>query len=150
MRKELAKKRSALIQVCIKWCTNNMLLPKCVNLNCCSHDTSMLSFLLHLHGWDVMPRIMLLAVYNREDCLMKKCVLFHSCLDFILFLSLSDLKWPVCWCLLCGRMDCMKNMWIFISNSEKNMRVQGIQIISLVVKNSHASLNNRDTLGMCR
>lgn len=90
--KKLHKKRPAFIQVCIKWCTNNMFSPKCVNLNCCLHDTSMsVSFLLHLQGWEVMPQFVLLAAYYREDVLMSKNVLFHSCLDFILFfLSLSD------------------------------------------------------------
>ena len=92
--RKLHKKRPAFIQVCIKWCTNNMFSPKCVNLNCHSHDTSMsVSFLLHLHGWEFMPQFTLLAACYREDILMSKNVLFHSCLDFILFfLSLSDLS----------------------------------------------------------
>jgi len=37
-----------------------------------------------------MLHFMLLAAYYTEDILMSKNVLFHSCLDFILFLSLSD------------------------------------------------------------
>ena len=133
--KKLCKNRPAFIQVCIKWCTNIMFSPKCVNLNCCSHDTSMsASFLLHLHGWEVMPQFMLLAAYYREIILMSKNVLFHSCLDLILFFVPFRLKWPVCWCLLCGRTDCMKNICIFFSNSEQNMKVQGIQITWHVVK----------------
>ena len=32
-----------------------------------------------------MPQSVLLAAYYREDVLMSKNVLFHSCLDFILF-----------------------------------------------------------------
>lgn len=82
--KKFHKKRPAFIQVCIKWCTNNMFSLKCVNLNCYSRDTSMsVSFLLYLHGWEVMLQFMLLAAYYREDVLMSYFI--HAWISYLFF-----------------------------------------------------------------